>query len=140
MHRPPDRQHTLVQLDIRPAQRQGFSTPRPQQQGRHVERVQPIVPGRLEQRLRLLDRQWLPFFPWRRRDLDQLGHVPRQQLLPDRVLQRDPERRMDVLDHSGTGAVAAHVVEHASDVPGGQLAELPPADPRNDVQSDVSGP
>ncbi|MFE7902891.1 hypothetical protein ACFU3E_36430 [Streptomyces sp. NPDC057424] len=118
---------------------QQLATPEPQVQREHVRRAQPVATHVVQELLPFRDGQPATDPVPRSLDLHELGDVALHQLLTDRVLERVPQHRVQVLDHArrqptlaaplGSGGTAATRTGRTSGITSLSTA---PADP--DVQ------
>jgi len=134
-----DPEHAVFEIKIVPPKPEQLALPQAGMNGKHVESLQAVTGGGIEQLAGLLGRQRFDLLPRDLRWVHRLGDVPGNEAPPEGLLERPMNNYVDMLDRAGaeTG-IKLRTVERLQ-VGGGELLEFHTPDRRDDVRLNETG-
>lgn len=97
----PDAEHSVVQVDVIPAEPERLAAPEADAQSDGVHRVEPALARLPEELLGLLDGEGLNLRPLDCAQSNALRDIAQHQVFADRLSERGPEQGVKVLDRPG---------------------------------------
>jgi hypothetical protein len=126
-------QHPGVEINVLPAQPQHLATTQPKEQSDDEHRAELVIASAFQESLGLIDSERLSLRTARHAHLDKLGHVARQHLLANGMLNSSSKRRVDCPHQPFTGTLGPQIVQHCSNLLSRKTSQPSAPKARHDV-------